>query len=99
MAAYLDLDLYIGITGWICDERRGDALRRAVSALPLDRLLIETDAPYLLPRDLDPPPRDRRNEPKYLPHVAARIATLTQRDVAEIASASTANAVRLFGLG
>ncbi len=81
LAAYLDLDLYIGITGWICDERRGEALRRAVGALPLDRLLVETDAPYLLPRDLDPKPKSRRNEPRYLAHIAGRIAELMDRPV------------------
>ena len=63
---YLDLGLYIGITGWICDERRGADLRAAIATLPLDRLLLETDAPYLLPRTLSPKPRTRRNEPAYL---------------------------------
>jgi TatD DNase family protein len=98
MQAYLDLDLYIGITGWICDERRGDALRAAVTELPLERLMLETDAPYLLPRDLKPPPRDRRNEPRFLPHIARRVAELTGRTFDEIAEASTANAERLFAL-
>ena len=56
--AYLELDLYIGVTGWVCDERRGAALRAAVPRIPLDRLLVETDAPYLLPRDLEPKPRE-----------------------------------------
>ena len=54
LEAYLALGLYIGITGWACDERRGHELRRSVPRIPLDKLLIETDAPYLLPRDLDP---------------------------------------------
>jgi TatD DNase family protein len=99
LAAYLDLDLYIGITGWICDERRGDALREAVRLLPLDRLLLETDAPYLLPRDLDPPPKDRRNEPKFLPQVAARLAAILEMPASDVAAAATANAERLFGLG
>jgi TatD DNase family protein len=71
MKAYLDRGLYIGVTGWLCDERRGDALREAVRYLPLDRVMIETDAPYLLPRDLEPRPRSRRNEPMHLPHVLA----------------------------
>ena len=98
LAAYLDLDLHIGITGWVCDERRGEALRQAVPRLPLDRLLLETDAPYLLPRDLDPPPKDRRNEPKYLPHIAKRLADILELPAADIAEASTANALRLFSL-
>jgi TatD DNase family protein len=96
--AYLDLGLYIGITGWVCDERRGAALRNALPFLPLDRLMIETDAPYLLPRDLPDKPRDRRNEPRHLPHILARVAAIMRRDVEEVAAATTANAERLFGL-
>jgi TatD DNase family protein len=95
---YLDMGLYVGITGWICDERRGESLRQAVRQLPLDRLLLETDAPYLLPRDLDSPPRGRRNEPKFLPHIAARLAALLEVPVADVAAAATANAERLFVL-
>jgi TatD DNase family protein len=98
LAAYLDLDLYIGITGWVCDERRGGALKQAIPLLPLDRLLLETDAPYLLPRDLDPPPKDRRNEPKYLPHIAERVARLAEVPPAVVAAAATKNAERLFSL-
>jgi TatD DNase family protein len=66
--------------------------------IPLDRLLLETDAPYLLPRDLRPPPKDRRNEPSHLPHVLARVAVEMGRAPEEIAEAATANAERLFGL-
>jgi TatD DNase family protein len=98
MKAYLDLGLYIGITGWVCDERRGGVLRQAVASLPLDHLLLETDAPYLLPRDLDPLPKGRRNEPKYLPHIAGRVATLMKLPAVVAAQAATANAERLFGL-
>lgn len=98
LAAYLNLDLYVGITGWVCDERRGAALRDAVPRLPLDRLLLETDAPYLLPRDLDPRPADRRNEPKYLPHIADRVAQLLEVPLGVVASAATRNAERLFSL-
>ncbi|HEU4618236.1 MAG TPA: TatD family hydrolase [Gammaproteobacteria bacterium] len=98
LAAYLDLDLYIGITGWICDERRGGALREALPRIPLDRLLLETDAPYLLPRDLEPKPRDRRNEPKFLPHVLSVVARIVGRAEEEIARATTRNAETLFRL-
>jgi TatD DNase family protein len=98
LEAYLDLGLYIGVTGWVCDERRGGALRDAVPHIPLDRLLLETDAPYLLPRDLEPKPRGRRNEPAFLTHVLARVAALQRRPAAEIARATTENAERLFGL-
>jgi TatD DNase family protein len=95
---YLSLDLYIGVTGWLCDERRGQALRAALPRLPLDRLLLETDAPYLLPRDLTPKPASRRNEPAYLTHVLEHAAALLDVPAAELAAASTRNAVRLFGL-
>ena len=98
LRAYLDLGLHIGITGWLCDERRGQALREALPHVPLDRVLLETDAPYLLPRDLSPPPRDRRNEPAFLPHVLTRAAALLGVEPAVLAAASTANAERLFGL-
>lgn len=98
LTAYLELGLYIGITGWVCDERRGMALREALPKIPLDRLLLETDAPYLLPRDLQPKPTSRRNEPAFLPHVARRVAEEMGSSLEDVANASTANAVRLFGL-
>ena len=94
--AYLDLDLYIGITGWICDERRGHHLREVVRHIPANRLLIETDAPYLLPRDLQPKPHSRRNEPMYLPHVLAAIAQARGESVESLAEVTTSNALRLF---
>lgn len=94
--AYLDLDLHIGITGWICDERRGHHLREVVRHIPADRLLIETDAPYLLPRDLQPKPQSRRNEPMYLPHVLAAIAAARGESAAALAEVTTNNALRLF---
>lgn len=95
--AYLDMGLYIGVTGWVCDERRGQALREAVPLIPLERLLIETDAPYLIPRDLRPKPSSHRNEPMYLPQVLQRVASLRPESIEEIAAATTANALRLFG--
>jgi TatD DNase family protein len=95
--AYLDLDLYVGVTGWICDERRGQQLREAVRHIPIDRLLIETDAPYLLPRDLEPMPRHRRNEPMYLPHVLDAIARARGESPAALGAATTRNAAALFG--
>ena len=95
---YLDLDMYIGITGWICDERRGSGLQAIVGCIPPDRLLLETDAPYLLPRNLRPKPASRRNEPKYLPAVLAKVAACSGRDSLEIARQTRENARRLFGL-
>ena len=94
----LDLDLYVGVTGWVCDERRGGALRAALPDIPLDRLLLETDAPYLLPRDLKTRPKSRRNEPCHLAHVLARVATETGRPPEIVAEAATSNTERLFGL-
>ncbi|MBL8197996.1 MAG: TatD family hydrolase [Chromatiales bacterium] len=95
---YLDLGLYIGITGWICDERRGADLRAAIATLPLDRLLLETDAPYLLPRTLSPKPRTRRNEPAYLTEVLRVVAERMQQTIEVVATASSRNAERLFRL-
>jgi TatD DNase family protein len=98
LESYLALGLYIGITGWACDERRGLALRNSVPRIPLERLLIETDAPYLLPRDMVPKPKSRRNEPCYLPHIAATVAGLRGESVEAIGAATTRNAVALFAL-
>ncbi len=95
---YLALGLCVGVTGWVCDERRGADLRSAVPRIPADRLMIETDAPYLLPRDLEPRPKSRRNEPMYLPHVAAAVARIRNQSVESLAASSTRTAVELFGL-
>jgi TatD DNase family protein len=99
LSAYLELGLYVGVTGWVCDERRGAQLRSAVPGIPLDRLLLETDAPYLLPRDLVPKPPHRRNEPQFLMQVLERVATILRQPADVVARATTANAERLFGLG
>ncbi len=96
--AYLDLGLYIGITGWICDERRGVHLLKLVREIPRERLLIETDAPYLVPRDMKPQPKARRNEPAFLPHVLRAVARALGRPEGELAAETTGNARRLFDL-
>lgn len=95
---YLDVGLYIGVTGWICDERRGAELRKLAKNIPLDRLLIETDAPYLLPRTLDPRPATRRNEPMYLREVLRVFARESGESEERVASATTRNAEQLFAL-
>lgn len=95
---YLDLDMYIGITGWICDERRGLDLQQHVRLIPDDRLLIETDAPYLLPRTLKPKPKTRRNEPKHLVEVLKTVAKCRNQSEQAIADLTTGNARRLFGV-
>ncbi|HUQ24839.1 MAG TPA: TatD family hydrolase [Burkholderiales bacterium] len=98
LRAYLDLGLYIGITGWICDERRGKHLLELVREIPRDRLLLETDSPYLTPRDLRPQPRARRNEPAFLPHILKTVARALGREPQEVAAETTRNASILFGL-
>ena len=96
--AYLELGLAIGITGRICDERRGLHLRDVVKKIPADRLMLETDAPYLLPRDLKPAPKTRRNEPHHLPHVARAVAAARHDSLEALARTTTENASRMFGL-
>ena len=98
LKAYLDLGLYIGITGWICDERRGKHLVELVREIPRDRLLLETDAPYLTPRDLRPQPKARRNEPAFLPHILKAVARALGRPADEVAAETTRNARKLFSL-
>ena len=70
---YIDMNFYIGITGWLCDERRGKHLEELIPLIPLEKLLIETDSPYLLPRDMGLD-NSSRNEPQYLKHIAKRVA-------------------------
>lgn len=95
---YLEMGLYVGITGWICDERRGQHLQDIVGEIPDDRLLIETDAPYLLPRTLTPKPDTRRNEPYHLPEVVRVVASARGQSVEHVAAITTANAIRFFDL-
>lgn len=97
LEAYQALDAYIGISGWVCDERRGAELQQAVPYIQKDRLLLETDAPYLLPRSLKPRPKSRVNEPQWLPHIAETVASLRGVAVGELATETTENAKRLFG--
>lgn len=93
---YLDLDLHIGITGWLCDERRGAGLQALVRDIPAHRLMLETDAPYLLPRTLRPPPPHRRNEPAFLREVLAAVARYTGRSALEVAGETTQTARAFF---
>jgi TatD DNase family protein len=93
---YLRRGYNIGITGWICDERRGEHLRALVRMIPLDRLLVETDAPFLTPRDLRPKPAAGRNEPAFLVHVLRAVAVGRGEAPEAVAAATTANARRVF---
>src|SRR5262249_24579043 len=87
LSRYLDLDMQTGIPGWICDDRRGTHLRDLVKTIPANRLMIETDAPYILPRDLPKSvkPGNGRNEPSFLPHVASTIASCRGESVETLA--------------
>jgi TatD DNase family protein len=111
--AYLELGAYIGITGWICDERRGAGLQTLVKNIPPDRLMLETDAPYLIPRSLPrntggvsgaagspalPAGKRGRNEPKFLPHIAETIAACLDKDPEQLAGETLSNTRRFFGL-
>jgi TatD DNase family protein len=95
---YLAMGLYIGVTGWICDERRGKHLHDIVDVIPDDRLLIETDAPYLLPRTIQPKPKSRRNEPCYLTEVLKVVAEARGQSEEHVAAITHENATRFFGL-
>lgn len=98
LSCYLDAGGYIGITGWVCDTARGEQLREIVKYIPLDKLLIETDCPYLLPKNMQNPPRNRRNEPQFLSHIASRIAQCMGVTDEEVIMHSTNNACTLFHL-
>ena len=89
----LELGLYISITG-VVTFKTAATLREAVARTPLERLLLETDGPFLAPV----PYRGKRNEPAHIPLIAARIAELKGCSIAEVAQVTTANARRLFNL-
>ena len=94
--AYKARGHWFGITGWLCDERRNLALVEALPLLPHNRLLIETDAPFLLPRTIRP--RPKLNEPQWLPEVGCALAQHLNLKQEEVAKLTTDNACRLFAL-
>lgn len=97
---YVLLDMHVGVTGWICDERRGSSLQQAVKHIPMDKILLETDAPYLLPRDLvSKPVKKARNEPCFLPHVSQSVAKYMGVDIDELAVAVFENSQAFFNIG
>jgi len=95
---YLAEGLSVGLTGWICDERRGLGVRDLIPAIPLDRLMIETDGPYLIPRNIRPKPSHRRNEPMNLCYVFEVICSARPEPAALIAASTTHNALTFFDL-
>ena len=96
MRDYLDLGFYIGITGWLCDERRGADLQNALKYAPLDRIMLETDAPYLIPRTIRPRPKSNLNTAANLTYVLDTAAEITGKTSAELAKVTTENCCRLF---
>ncbi|MCL1146423.1 TatD family hydrolase [Shewanella marinintestina] len=98
LEAYIEQDLYLGVTGWVCDERRGQELASIVPLIPNERILIETDSPYLIPRSMRPKPKSSKNEPKYLPYIAQYIADLKQQPLELFAGQTYFNSRTFFGL-
>ena len=96
--SYLDLDLHIGITGWICDERRGTHLHPLMRDIPAGRLMLESDAPYLLPRSLRPKPKSGHNEPAFLTEVLREVAVHRGESQESLAAHTTATARAFFAL-
>jgi TatD DNase family protein len=94
---YLDLGLYIGITGWVCDQRRNEDLLESIKYIPLNRLLIETDAPYLMPKHLEKELKSRRNEPKYIREIAEFISHHKGIKIESFADITKSNSEKLFG--
>jgi TatD DNase family protein len=90
------MDLHIGVTAWICDERRGTHLCEVVKEIPPDRLMTETDVSFLLPRTITTKPNDGRNEPAFLPHVLQMVANCLGRPIAEVADMTTKTAEKFF---
>lgn len=95
---YLDLDCHIGLTGWICDERRGTHIQDFLGDIPAGRLMVETDSPYLKPRDLRPLVKTHRNEPQWLPWIVKTVAQAVGKPVQQVARETTATARKFFGL-
>lgn len=96
--SYLDLDLHIGITGWVCDERRGSHLHPLLREIPSNRLMLESDAPFLLPRNLRPKPKSGKNEPAFLFHILHEVASHRGETPQQLAASTSANARKFFAL-
>jgi TatD DNase family protein len=93
---YLELGAYIGLTGWICDAKRNIDLRKSIKNIPIEKMMIETDSPYLIPKNLMVKPNKNINEPKYLPHIANEICELTGYDLEELKLVTSNNATKFF---
>ena len=93
---YLELDFYIGVTGWICDEKRNVELRKTIKNIPLEKLMIETDCPYLIPKNLSKKPQNNRNEPSNLNHIVNEIAILMGIDIDILRKETFKNTINYF---
>ena len=93
---YLELDCYIGVTGWICDEKRNVELRKTIKNIPLEKLMIETDCPYLIPKNLVEKPKNNRNEPSNLNHIINEIAELMEIDIDILRKQTFENTINYF---
>ena len=93
---YLDRDFYIGLTGWICDPKRGSHLEELIPLIPLDRLLIETDSPYLLPKNLKV--KGRRNEPAFLSEIIKKVMSERKESEKKIIEMLSKNSLSFFNL-
>jgi len=93
---YLDLGAFIGLTGWICDEKRNKDLRESIKNIPLDKLMLETDSPYLVPKNLPIKAKKNINEPKYLPHIANEVSELMGISIESLRDATSQNAENFF---
>ena len=93
---YLDMGFSIGITGWICDDRRASALREAVKIIPPDRIMLETDAPFLTPKNISG--LDRTNVPQNIKYVAAEVARYMKLPEEELIRHAKENTERIFGI-
>ena len=91
------MGFYIGITGWICDERRGTHLKDLINLIPQDKIMIETDAPYLIPR-VSNLKNSQRNEPKFLPHIANEVVKNSKTSKKSMISSMLLNSLRFYGL-
>lgn len=98
LITYLDMDLHIGITGWVCDERRGTELASIVPLIPDNRIMIETDSPYLLPRSMRPKPKSSKNVPCYLPYISEYIAKLRKQEPKIFAQHCYQNSLHYFNI-
>ncbi len=92
---YVKLGCYIGTTGWITDPKRGEGLRQAIKHIPLDRLMVETDAPWLTPF-VNGQRVDRTSKPAHVKHVCRKVAELLGQDEELIVNTTYNNAIRFF---